>query len=110
MTPVAPNCNPNPVEFPDALPIGTRLGDFTVTKVIGLGGFGIVYLAQDTTLERTVAIKEHLPNTIAGRTSAQTVLVRSTHQLDTYSSGLQSFMREARLQARFSHPAMLEVY
>ena len=101
---------PNPAEFPDALPIGTRLGDFTVTKVLGLGGFGIVYMAHDKALERTVAIKEYLPITIAGRASAQTVLVRSTHQLDTYTSGLQSFMREARLQARFSHPAMLEVY
>ena len=99
-----------PSEFPDALPIGTTLGDFTVTRVIGLGGFGIVYMAYDRALERTVAIKEYLPVTIAGRTSAQTVLVRSTHQHDAYTSGLQSFMREARLQARFSHPTLLEVY
>ncbi len=99
-----------PSEFPDALPIGTTLGDFTVTRVIGLGGFGIVYMAHDRVLERIVAIKEYLPVAIAGRTSARTVLVRSTHQLDTYTSGLQSFMREARLQARFSHPALLEVY
>lgn len=99
-----------PSEFPDALPIGSTLGDFTVTRVIGLGGFGIVYMAHDRVLERTVAIKEYLPVTIAGRTSARTVLVRSTHQLDTYTTGLQSFMREARLQAHFSHPALLEVY
>ena len=97
-------------EYPDALPIGTVLGDFTVTRVIGLGGFGIVYMAQDNVLHRTVAIKEYLPITIAGRTSAMTVLVRSTRQTDTYAAGLQSFMREARLQARFTHPAMLEVY
>lgn len=96
--------------YPDALPIGTILGDFTVTRVIGLGGFGIVYMAHDNVLERMVAIKEYLPITIAGRTSAKTVLVRSTHQTDTFSAGLHSFMREARLQARFSHPAMLEVY
>ena len=99
-----------PAEFPDALPIGTTLGDFTVTRVIGLGGFGIVYRAHDRALQRTVAIKEYLPVSIAGRSSAQTVLVRSTHQQDTYTSGLQGFMREARLQARFSHPALLEVY
>ena len=99
-----------PAEFPDALPIGTTLGDFTVTRVTGLGGFGIVYMAHDRALQRTVAIKEYLPVSIAGRTSARTVLVRSTHQQDTYTSGLQGFMREARLQARFSHPALLEVY
>ena len=86
------------------------LGDFTVTRVIGLGGFGIVYLAHDNVLQRTVAIKEYLPITIAGRTSAKTVLVRSMQQADTFAAGLHRFMREARLQARFSHPAMLEVY
>ena len=86
------------------------LGDFTVTRVIGLGGFSIVYMAHDNVLHRTVAIKEYLPITIAGRTSAKTVMVRSTRHSDTYSAGLQSFMREARLQARFTHPAMLEVY
>lgn len=98
-------------QYPDALPLGTTLGEFVITKVIGVGGFGIVYMARDTALERTVAIKEYLPITIAGRsTEDQSVLVRSTlHQL-AYTTGLQSFLREARLQARFSHPAMLEVY
>lgn len=90
--------------------MGTVLGDFTVTQVIGVGGFGIVYLAHDDVLHRTVALKEYLPITIAGRSSAKTVLVRSTRQTDSYVAGLQSFMREARLQARFSHPAMLEVF
>lgn len=98
-------------EYPDALPIGAALGEFVITKVIGVGGFGIVYMAHDTTLERTVAIKEYLPITVAGRSGdGNSVLVRSTIRQDTYLSGLQSFLREARLQARFSHPAMLEVY
>ena len=98
-------------QYPDALPIGAALGEFVVTKVIGVGGFGIVYMAHDTILERTVAIKEYLPITVAGRSSDDnSVLVRSTLRQDTYLSGLQSFLREARLQARFSHPAMLEVY
>ena len=98
------------IEFPDALLDGTVLGDFTITRVIGLGGFGIVYMAHDNVLHRTVAVKEYLPITIAGRARDMTVLVRSTRQADTYIAGLQSFMREARLQARFTHPAMLEVY
>lgn len=100
-----------PPQYPDALPIGAALGEFVITKVIGVGGFGIVYMAHDTTLERTVAIKEYLPITVAGRSSDDnSVLVRSTLRQDTYLSGLQGFLREARLQARFSHPAMLEVY
>ena len=40
------------------LPEGTRLLDCEIVGLIGEGGFGIVYLAYDTTLERHVAIKE----------------------------------------------------
>ena len=96
--------------YPDALRVGTALGEFTITDVIGEGGFGTVYLAYEETLDRTVAIKEYLPVTIAARSGDQTVLVRSDGNRAAYAAGLQSFMREARLQARFSHPAMLEVY
>ncbi|MEQ1595385.1 MAG: protein kinase [Casimicrobium sp.] len=100
----------SPQHHPDALPIGTVLGDFAITGLIGEGGFGIVYLAYEATLDRTVAIKEYLPVTIAARTAELTVAVRSQNNRDAYTSGLQSFLREARMQARFSHPAMLEVY
>ncbi len=86
------------------------LGDFAITGLIGEGGFGIVYLAYEATLDRTVAIKEYLPVTIAARTAELTVAVRSHGNRDAYTAGLQSFLREARMQARFSHPAMLEVY
>lgn len=95
---------------PDALPIGTVLGDFAITGLIGEGGFGIVYLAYEATLDRVVAIKEYLPVMIAARTAEQTVAVRSHGNREAYVAGLQSFLREARLQASFSHHAMLEVY
>ena len=41
-----------------SLPVGTRLGEFELLNVIGEGGFSIVYLALDHSLQRTVAIKE----------------------------------------------------
>jgi len=43
-----------------ALAIGTRLHEFELLNVIGEGGFSIVYLAYDHSLQRTVAIKEYL--------------------------------------------------
>ncbi len=56
-----------PGELADALPTATRLHEFEILSVIGQGGFGIVYLAQDLALERHVAIKEYMPSALARR-------------------------------------------
>ncbi len=101
--------NPSPQNF-NQLPLGTVLGDFTITGIVGEGGFGIVYLAHESTLDRVVAIKEYLPSSIAGRTGNQSVMVRSHANSNAYASGLKNFLREAQLLARFSHPAMVEVH
>ncbi len=37
--------------------VGRKLGGFEIVKVIGRGGMGVVYLAHDTKLDRSVAIK-----------------------------------------------------
>ena len=92
------------------LAMGTTLGDFKITGVVGEGGFGIVYLAYEAALDRTVAIKEYLPSSIAGRTGNQSVMVRSQLNNNAFASGLKNFLREAQLLARFSHPAMVEVH
>ncbi len=39
------------------LNVGSRLGHYDVTALIGEGGMGEVYRARDTTLDRDVAIK-----------------------------------------------------
>jgi hypothetical protein len=51
----------------NALPMGTPLGEFELLEVIGEGGFGIVYLALDHSLQRHVAIKEYMLQTLAKR-------------------------------------------
>jgi BASS family bile acid:Na+ symporter len=51
----------------DALPPGTRFGEFEILRVLGVGGFGIVYLTQDHSLERQVALKEYMPAALASR-------------------------------------------
>lgn len=92
------------------LPIGSTLGDFTITGIVGEGGFGIVYLAYEAALDRVVAIKEYLPSAIAGRTGNQSVMVRSQLNNNAFASGLKNFMREAQMLAKFSHPALVEVH
>ena len=93
------------------LPEGTRLLDYEVTGLIGEGGFGIVYLAYDHSLQRRVAIKEYLPAAMASRANASAaVVVKSDRHLDTFRLGLRSFVNEARLLARFDHPSLVKVY
>ena len=93
-----------------AMPNGTRLGEFEITGVIGEGGFGIVYSARDSSLDRIVAIKEYLPSAFASRTVAGTVQVRSQEHRKTFDAGLSSFINEARMLAKFSHPGLVEVF
>ncbi|MDZ7856478.1 serine/threonine-protein kinase [Sphaerotilus sp.] len=110
-----PACALKPGELPDddqgnALPAGTRMGEFELLSMIGEGGFGIVYLAQDHSLHRKVAIKEYMPSALAARTQAMTVSVRSRRHAETFEAGLRSFVNEARLLAQFDHPSLIKVY
>ncbi|WP_426169077.1 serine/threonine-protein kinase [Pseudoduganella sp. R-34] len=98
------------VELPNSLPIGTRVAEFEIREVIGEGGFGIVYLAFDHSLQRTVAIKEYMPSALAARATDHTVTVRSKRHAEAFEAGLRSFINEARLLAQFDHPALVKVY
>jgi serine/threonine protein kinase len=93
-----------------ALSPGARLGELEIIRVLAVGGFGIVYLARDHSLDREVAVKEFMPSLLAGRSHGQHVSVRIASEKQTYSLGLNSFMDEARLLARLSHPAIVKVY
>ncbi|TFW32653.1 hypothetical protein E4O92_09250 [Massilia horti] len=96
--------------FPNALAAGTMLGEFEITRVIGQGGFGIVYLAHDRSLGRDVALKEYMPAAFAGRSGETQVTILSAHYAETFNVGLSSFVKEAQLLASFDHPCLLKVY
>lgn len=97
-------------EHISALPTGTRLFEFEITGLIGEGGFGIVYSAQDHSLERDVAIKEYMPSALASRTENYTVSIKSPRHVETFQVGLKSFVNEAKLLARFDHPSLVKVF
>jgi serine/threonine protein kinase len=92
------------------LPVGTKLQEFVVDQLIGIGGFGIVYRADDTLLHRKVAIKEYMPTSMASRADGATVSVRSEAYTQDFETGKRSFINEARMLARFKHPALIEVF
>ncbi len=99
----------NPLNVPNALPVGYRFNEFEIKEVIGGGGFGIVYRAWDHQLERDIAIKEFMPASLAVRSDDLNLVLRSERFSKTFHAGLNSFIQEARLLARFNHPNLLHV-
>jgi serine/threonine-protein kinase len=67
-------------------------GEFRLLREIGRGGMGVVYLADDTQLQRRVAIKTLPPHL------ALDPAVR------------ERFLREARTAAALSHPNIVPIY
>ena len=71
---------------------GTRLGRYEVRSKIGAGGMGEVYLAQDTKLDRKVALKI-LPADVASNRDR-----------------MERFVREAKSAAALSHPNIAQIF
>ncbi|GAC1382011.1 MAG: hypothetical protein NVSMB33_09050 [Ktedonobacteraceae bacterium] len=79
----------------DAL-IGTALGTCTLQKIIGQGGMGAVFLAQQSRPRRQVAVKVLLPATAL-----------TPHQRTAF---LERFRRETDAAASLEHPNILPVH
>ena len=110
MNAVPPPAPASEISHVDALPVGTRLAEFEILGLLGVGGFGMVYHAFDHSLHRAVAIKEYMPTALAGRAQGQSLWVRSSSDQQTFQSGLESFVGEARLLAQFDHPSLVKVF
>jgi WD40 repeat protein len=78
-----------PAEGPDEM---GRLGHYRILKVLGTGGMGVVYQAEDLRLQRPVALKVMRP-TLAASQSAR-----------------QRFLREARAAAAIEHDHIVPIY
>jgi len=71
---------------------GQRIGNYVIQRELGRGGMGIVYLAHDLRLSRTVAIKALSPS------YSQSPTVR------------ERLLNEAKMAASLSHPGIATVY
>jgi serine/threonine protein kinase/formylglycine-generating enzyme required for sulfatase activity len=84
----------NPVQKDEGTPAACplRIGRYRIEKVLGKGGFGLVYLALDEHLNRPVAVKVPHANLISKPEDAE------------------AYLAEARTVANLDHPHIVPVY
>lgn len=94
----------------DELQPGTTLlhGQYTITRFLNNGGFGITYLAKDS-LDREVVIKECFADAFCRRTNT-IVSARSRAHQGELKSIIRHFIQEARSLAKLRHPNIVGVH
>lgn len=91
------------------LTAGERIGMFRIERTLGIGGFGITYLAFDTGLNLQVAIKEYFPQNAWRDGSSSGVCCYAGDAAQTFQIGLQRFHKEGQILAQFKHPNIVGV-
>jgi len=92
-----------------ALQPGYRLQEYQIESTLGVGGFGLTYLATDANLNMQVAIKEYLPSDLALRGDDHSIRSRSPQAQEKFNWGRSRFLDESRTLASFRHPNIVRV-
>ena len=99
----------------DALPEGTTLHGaddhiYTLRGVLGTGGFGITYAADDAD-GNTFAVKELFPSDLCRRDAASgSLIVEDLSRIDMVAKLRERFISESNNIARCHHPSIVRVY
>lgn len=92
-----------------ALPAGYAVQEYRIERLLGVGGFGLTYLATDANLNLNVALKEYLPGDIAQRAGDQSIIPSSPDTAEDFNWGKRRFLDESRTLASFRHPNIIRV-
>ncbi len=87
-----------------------KRGDYRVEKVLGQGGFGITYLAEQTALLRKVAVKEFFMREYCEREhDTASITLGSSGSRDMVDRFRQKFIKEARVLATLNHKHIVRI-
>lgn len=93
----------------EALEPGTQIDCYRITKLIGSGGFSLIYLAEDEDTHDEVAIKEYFPKRFGQRDRKGRVVVNKPEKRSNFERGRRLFYQEAQILAQLDHPNIVSV-
>jgi serine/threonine protein kinase len=93
----------------NALVSGTKVDEYIIDKVLGGGGFSIVYNAHHQQSNLAVVIKEYMPQKLAKRIENNRVVSLAAKELDSFNKGQKLFYQEASSLALLKHNNIVNV-
>mgnify|MGYP000931839726 CR=1 FL=1 len=87
----------------------SQLDCYRIVRLIGSGGFSLIYLARDEETQDEVAIKEYFPKQYATRDNEYGVTVIDEKRMTSFNRGLKLFFLEAKALANLRHPNIVNV-
>ena len=86
-------------------------GRYRIIEVLGQGGFGITYLAEQVMAERKVCIKEFFPKDFYNRDNSTNGVSLGTQGSAEYMERFkEKFIKEAKTIAKFDHPNIIHIF